>query len=63
MRQTALRRSGWRPALRLAADESGTSAIEYSILAAGIAVAIIAVVFQIGDAVKTNFYDKLLALF
>jgi Flp pilus assembly pilin Flp len=57
------RRFGWRTALRLAADDSATSAIEYSILAGGIALALIAVVFQIGGAVKTNFYDKLLGLF
>lgn len=63
MRQMLERRFGWHTALRLAVDSHGTTAIEYSILAGGIALALIAVVLQIGDAVKTNFYDKLLSLF
>ncbi len=38
-------------------DESGATAIEYGLIAAGIAVAIIAAVFALGDEVKGFFED------
>ena len=38
-------------------DESGTTSIEYSLIAAGIAVAIIAAIFALGDEVKGFFQD------
>lgn len=38
-------------------DESGATAIEYGLIAAGIAVAIIAAVFALGDEVKSFFTD------
>ena len=47
----------------LARDESGTTAIEYAIIAAGVSVAIAATVFGLGEAIKTTFYDKLTTLF
>ena len=38
-------------------DDSGATAIEYGLIAAGIAVAIIAAVFALGDEVKGFFTD------
>lgn len=40
---------------RLARDEKGATAIEYGLIAAGIAVAIIAAVFALGDDIKDFF--------
>ena len=40
---------------KFADDESGATAIEYGLIAAGIAVAIIAAVFAIGDELN-NFF-------
>ena len=40
---------------RFAKDESGTTAIEYGLIAAGISVAIIAVVNSLGGQLKTTF--------
>lgn len=44
------------------ADESGATAIEYALIAAGISVAIIVAVNGLGTHLKTTFYDKLAAL-
>jgi pilus assembly protein Flp/PilA len=41
--------------LRFAKDESGATAIEYGLIAAGISVAIIAVVNGIGTKLNTSF--------
>jgi pilus assembly protein Flp/PilA len=38
-------------------DKTGATAIEYGLIAAGIAVAIIAAVFALGDEVKGFFED------
>jgi len=40
-------------------DESGATAIEYAIMAAGIAVVIVAAVNTLGQNVKDAFFDKL----
>ncbi len=40
---------------RFAKDESGATAIEYGLIAAGISVAIIAVVNSLGSSLKTTF--------
>ena len=40
---------------KLRDDESGATAIEYGLIAAGIAVAIVAVVFTVGDELVTLF--------
>lgn len=40
---------------RFLADESGATAIEYGLIAAGIALAIIAVVNNLGSALKLKF--------
>jgi Flp pilus assembly pilin Flp len=47
---------------RLAADERGSTAIEYALIAAGIGAAIAATVFSFGSDLKTTFYDKIAAL-
>ena len=41
--------------LRFVRDESGATAIEYGLIAAGISVAIIAVVNSIGTKLNTSF--------
>jgi len=41
--------------LQFAKDESGATAIEYGLIAAGISVAIIAVVNSLGGQLKTTF--------
>jgi pilus assembly protein Flp/PilA len=46
----------------LTCDEQGTTAIEYALMASGIAVAIAATVFSFGSDLKTTFYDKIAAL-
>ena len=40
---------------RFVKDESGATAIEYGLIAAGIAIAIVAAVQGVGTALKTNF--------
>ncbi len=42
---------------KLAAEESGATAIEYGLIAAGIAVAIIGVVFTLGDQISAFFLN------
>ena len=56
--------AGW-PTLvaRFCADQRGATAIEYSMIAAGIGVAVSAAVWSLGTAVKTTFYDKLTTMF
>lgn len=39
-------------------DERGTTAIEYALIASGIAAAIISIVFGVGNTVTTSLYDK-----
>jgi pilus assembly protein Flp/PilA len=41
--------------LRFVKDQSGATAIEYGLIAAGISVAIIAVVQGLGSSLKTTF--------
>jgi len=43
---------------RLRADESGATAIEYALIAAGIGATIVATVFNLGTSIKTNLWDK-----
>jgi len=47
---------------RFFADDSGATAIEYALIAAGISVAIVSAVTGLGTHLKTTFYDKLAAL-
>jgi pilus assembly protein Flp/PilA len=44
-----------RLVVRFVKDESGATAIEYGLIAAGISVAIIAVVNSLGSQLKTTF--------
>ena len=52
---TDLRSTLRTQASRLVKDTDGATAIEYGLIAAGIAVAIIAAVFALGDEIK-NFF-------
>jgi pilus assembly protein Flp/PilA len=47
---------------RLLSDESGATAIEYGLIAAGISVAIIAVVQSLGSSLNTTFTSVQTAL-
>ena len=51
--------SNWRRFLR---DESGATAIEYGLIAAGISVAIIVVVQSVGSGLNTTFTSVATAL-
>jgi pilus assembly protein Flp/PilA len=42
-----------------AAEESGATAIEYGIIAAGIAGVIIGLVYNVGSSIQTKLYDKI----
>ena len=44
-------------------DARGATAVEYALMASGVALAIMATVFTIGDKLKETFYDKLAAMF
>jgi pilus assembly protein Flp/PilA len=48
--------------LRLLRNERGSTAIEYAIMASGIALAIITTIYSLGDSVKA-LYDSLAAMF
>jgi pilus assembly protein Flp/PilA len=45
------------------ADESGATAIEYAMIAAGVGATIAATVWTLGESVKTNLYDKIAGIF
>ena len=44
-------------------DDSGATAIEYALIAAGIGVTIASTVWGLGSALKENWYDKLANIF
>ena len=46
---------------RFLADERGTTAIEYALIASGIAAAVISIVFGLGNTVVNNLYNKIAA--
>jgi pilus assembly protein Flp/PilA len=48
--------------VRFFRDESGATAIEYGLIAAGISIAIIAVVTSVGSALNTTFTSVATAL-
>jgi Flp pilus assembly pilin Flp len=50
-------------ARRFLADTSGTTAIEYALVAAGIGVAVAGTIWKVGADVRTTLYDKLVSLF
>ena len=45
------------------ANESGATAIEYALMASGIALAIMSTIWTLGDSVKANLSDKLATMF
>jgi pilus assembly protein Flp/PilA len=51
-------RSFGRLARGFRTDESGATAIEYGLIAAGISVAIITTVYGLGTQIKTALWDK-----
>ena len=40
-------------------DERAATAVEYSLMAAGVALAIVTVVWGLGSGIKENLYDKI----
>ena len=50
-------------ALRWLRDERGATAIEYSIVAAGISIAVAGAIRLLGTNVLTNLYDQIAAAF
>jgi pilus assembly protein Flp/PilA len=51
-------RRACRVLFRLKKAEDGATAIEYALIAVGIAIAVVATVNGVGLSLKTNFYDK-----
>jgi len=43
---------------RFLADERGATAIEYALIASGIAAAIVSIVFGVGNTVVNSLYNK-----
>ena len=43
---------------RFRADESGTTAIEYALIAAGVGATIAATVYNLGSQIKNSLWDK-----
>ena len=54
--------TGRRWIARYCADESGATAIEYGMIAAGVGGFIAATVWSLGSQLKTTFYDNLASL-
>jgi Flp pilus assembly pilin Flp len=48
--------------IRFIGDEAAATAIEYSLMAAGIGLAVATTVMSLGSTVKSTFYDRLMAL-
>jgi pilus assembly protein Flp/PilA len=48
---------------KLYGDDSGTTAIEYALIAAGLSIAIVGIISTLGTQITTVFYDKLTTLF
>ena len=48
---------------RFRSDESGATAIEYAMIAAGVGGFIATTVWSLGSQLKTTFYDKLAGMF
>jgi pilus assembly protein Flp/PilA len=48
-------------ARRLLKDQNGATAIEYGLIAAGVGGTVAATVWNLGSALKQNWWDKLLA--
>lgn len=52
-------RAAWSGFSRFAKDARGATAIEYSMIAAGVALAIITIVFTLGETLSSNFYGNI----
>ena len=52
-----------RLARRFLGDESGATAIEYALIAAGIGATIAATVWSLGSTLKETWWDKIGAIF
>lgn len=50
-----------RSFVRFMSDESGATAIEYAMIASGVAVAIAGTVWSLGTKIRTTLYDKISA--
>jgi len=48
---------------RFCMDESGATAIEYGLVAAGVGVTVAGTVWSVGAKVKATLYDKLATMF
>jgi Flp pilus assembly pilin Flp len=48
---------------RVIVENRAATAVEYSLVAAGVALAVAATVMNVGSTIKSTFYDRLLALF
>jgi pilus assembly protein Flp/PilA len=51
-----------RQIVRFVTDETGATAIEYAMIAAGVGACVAGTVLGLGSHLKTTFYDKLAAL-
>jgi pilus assembly protein Flp/PilA len=52
-----------RELMRFRGDESGATAIEYALIAAGIGATVATTVLSLGSTLKTTFYDKIGGIF
>ena len=52
-----------RQLARFCADESGATAIEYAMVAAGVGGFVAVTVMSLGAQLKSTFYDKLASIF
>jgi pilus assembly protein Flp/PilA len=59
MTRFALIRSAFHHLGRFAADERGTTAIEYGLMVALIGIAILATVFSMGQGIKNTLYGQI----
>jgi pilus assembly protein Flp/PilA len=57
-RKSTLLSNTKRAAGRFLADERGATAIEYALIASGIAAAIVSIVFGVGNTVVNSLYNK-----
>jgi pilus assembly protein Flp/PilA len=44
---------------RFLSDQSGTTAIEYALIAAGVGATVAGTIYGVGSEVKATFYDRL----
>ncbi|MBN8966693.1 MAG: Flp family type IVb pilin [Rhizobiales bacterium] len=54
-----LRAEVGRTLTRFCADESGATAIEYALIASGVGGVVAATVWNLGETMKTLFYEKI----